>query len=83
MGHVDQADVKAHVMGLTMLMSRDWHDKQLYQLIEFSVISSHTNYNLDPHQEIKPEFFTEWHNNPRLFFYVEWAPAGAPGARTQ
>ena len=63
MGHVDQADVKAHVMGLTKLMSRDWHDKQLYHLIECSVISSHANYNLDPHPEIKPEFFTEWHNN--------------------
>ena len=31
MGHVDQADVKAHVMGLTKLMSRDWHDKQSYK----------------------------------------------------
>ena len=62
MGHVDQADVKAHVMGLTKLMSREWHDKQLYHLIECSVISSHANYNLDPHQKITPEFFTEWHN---------------------
>ena len=64
MGHVDQADVKAHVMvmGLTKLMSRDWHDKQLYHLIECSVMSAHAKYNLDPHPKITPEFFTDWHN---------------------
>ena len=73
MGHVDQADVKANVMGLSRMMSREWHDKQLFHLIESAVVCSHANYNLDPHPEVKPESFTE-HYHELIGELLEMSP---------
>ena len=61
LGAVDQADVKATVMGLTGESDPRWYQNQLKFLIESAISSCHANYNLDKTVR-KPEAFTEFHN---------------------
>ena len=61
MGAVDQSDVKASIMGLTMEGTPKWHAKQLAFCVESAIASCHSNYNLDPSTQ-KAEFFMNFHD---------------------
>ena len=62
MGHVDQSDVQAEVMGLTSATERHWGQKQLSFCIGKAVGCAHGNYNLDGGLTTR-EPFTLWHNH--------------------
>ena len=61
MGSVDQTDAESQTMSLTPQRVQKYHHKQLFALIENTIMCVHGNFYLDP--STKPDSFKEFHNN--------------------